>query len=164
MPQALPAQVGQLAGFGARLGAFIVDWLIIAVPWFIGFMVLVAILPRGDLEACTIGGQPGICEPLTGASTGILALFGLGYAGFFIFYWLGKLIGETGLTPGRKAANIKVVDKLTGAPIGMGRGIGRGLFAGIISSICFIGYLWMLWDKDKQTLHDKVSNAVVIRT
>ncbi len=122
-------------------------------------------LPRGDFEACTVGGQTGICEPLTGASIGILVLFGVAYAGFVIFYWLGKLTGETGVTPGRKALNIKVVDKETGQPIGMGRGIGRGLFASTISRwICYIGYLWMLWDADGQTLHDKVTNAVVIRT
>lgn len=25
------------------------------------------------------------------------------------------------------------------------------------------GYLWMLWDKDNQTLHDKVVNSVVVK-
>ena len=35
--------------------------------------------------------------------------------------------------------------------------------ASIVSAIClFIGYLWMLWDKEKQTWHDKLSNSVVV--
>jgi uncharacterized RDD family membrane protein YckC len=26
----------------------------------------------------------------------------------------------------------------------------------------YIGYLWMLWDREKQTWHDKVARSVVV--
>jgi uncharacterized RDD family membrane protein YckC len=59
---------------------------------------------------------------------------------------------------------VKVLDKATNQPIGFGRALGRTLFAQIISSaICYLGYLWMLWDKDKQTWHDKIVGTVVVK-
>lgn len=34
---------------------------------------------------------------------------------------------------------------------------------GIVSgAVIFIGYLWMLWDREKQTWFDKASNSVVV--
>jgi uncharacterized RDD family membrane protein YckC len=40
--------------------------------------------------------------------------------------------------------------------------VGR-YFGRILSGIaCFLGYLWMLWDPEKQTWHDKLTNTVVV--
>jgi uncharacterized RDD family membrane protein YckC len=30
--------------------------------------------------------------------------------------------------------------------------------------VCLLGYLWMLWDKEKQTWHDKLATTVVVPT
>ncbi|MDQ6820397.1 MAG: RDD family protein [Actinomycetota bacterium] len=50
----------------------------------------------------------------------------------------------------------------TGKTIGYGRVAGRYI-ASILSALCIlIGYLWMLWDTEKQTWHDKLSNSVVV--
>ena len=39
------------------------------------------------------------------------------------------------------------------------------MFAGFISGqICYLGYLWMLWDGKNQTWHDKVAGTFVVRT
>lgn len=70
--------------------------------------------------------------------------------------------GPRGQTLGKMALDIRVVDFSSGGPIGYGRGalryIGR-----IISGIpCYLGYLWMLWDKEKQTWHDKIATTVVV--
>lgn len=74
-----------------------------------------------------------------------------------------RALGRTGQTWGRKVANVRVVDQHTMQPIGFGRALGRTLFAHFISSaICYLGYLWMLWDADKQTWHDKVVGTAVI--
>ena len=73
-------------------------------------------------------------------------------------------LGRTGQTPGRRMMGIKVVDKTTGQPIGGGRAFGRYLFAGFISGqICYLGYLWMLWDAQKRTWHDMVVSSIVVR-
>jgi uncharacterized RDD family membrane protein YckC len=35
----------------------------------------------------------------------------------------------------------------------------------IVSAIVFLlGYLWMLWDPEKQTWHDKAAGSVVVPT
>jgi uncharacterized RDD family membrane protein YckC len=75
--------------------------------------------------------------------------------------------GPTGQTLGKRALNIRVIDFQTGGPIGYARAFVR--FIGrIVSTFPFIipfvylGYLWMLWDREKQTWHDKMATAVVV--
>ena len=83
----------------------------------------------------------------------------------FAIYYYVFLLGRTGQTVGRKAVGIKVVDKMTGQPIGPGRAFVRLLVRSIASgAICGLGYSWMLWDEEKQTWHDKVANSYVITT
>jgi uncharacterized RDD family membrane protein YckC len=72
--------------------------------------------------------------------------------------------GSTGQTPGDAALSIRVVDLRddTGKPIGYGRAFVRWLVS-IVSGVVFlIGYLWMLWDPEKQTWHDKAAGSVVV--
>jgi uncharacterized RDD family membrane protein YckC len=72
--------------------------------------------------------------------------------------------GSTGQTPGDMALSIKVVDLRdgTGRPIGYGRAFIRWL-GSILSAIpLFLGYFWMLWDREKQTWHDKIAGSVVV--
>lgn len=69
-----------------------------------------------------------------------------------------------GQTLGKRALSIRVIDYRTGGPIGFGRGairyVGR-----ILSSIPIaLGFLWMIWDREKQTWHDKVATTVVVPT
>jgi uncharacterized RDD family membrane protein YckC len=71
--------------------------------------------------------------------------------------------GARGQTPGKRAVSIRVADATTGAAIGPGRAIGR-TFGKYISSMFFdLGFLWMLWDPQKQTWHDKMVGSVVVR-
>jgi uncharacterized RDD family membrane protein YckC len=50
----------------------------------------------------------------------------------------------------------------TGRPIGYGRAFIRWL-GSILSVIpLFLGYFWMLWDREKQTWHDKMAGSVVV--
>lgn len=75
-----------------------------------------------------------------------------------------RALAKTGQTWGRRLAGVKVVNANTGEPPGWGKAIGRSLFERIISGqLLFLGYLWMLWDKNKQTWHDKVAGTIVIK-
>ncbi|MBA2609230.1 MAG: RDD family protein [Actinobacteria bacterium] len=72
--------------------------------------------------------------------------------------------GPSGQTVGKRAMNIRIIDAETGGAIGYGRAILR-YFAKILSAIpCLLGYFWMLWDKNKQTWHDKIAVDVVVPT
>lgn len=66
-------------------------------------------------------------------------------------------------TPGKQAMHIKVTST-AGERISFLNGIGR-YFSRLLSAIIiFIGYLMMLWDDKKQTLHDKMASTLVIKS
>jgi uncharacterized RDD family membrane protein YckC len=79
--------------------------------------------------------------------------------GYFTYFH-----GSTGQTPGDAALSIRVVDKDGGGSIGYGRAFIRCLVSIVSYIVFFLGYLWMIWDKEKQCWHDKAANAVVIPT
>lgn len=71
--------------------------------------------------------------------------------------------GEGQATLGKKALGLKVT-AIDGGRISFGQATGR-YFGKIISTmILFIGYLLMIWDDKKQTLHDKMAGTLVVRT
>jgi uncharacterized RDD family membrane protein YckC len=72
------------------------------------------------------------------------------------------LEGTSGQTLGKQALGIRVVDIEGGGSIGFGRAFIRYI-GRIVSAIpLFLGYLWMLWDGEKQTWHDKFARSVVV--
>jgi uncharacterized RDD family membrane protein YckC len=77
--------------------------------------------------------------------------------GYFVYFH-----GTTGQTPGDAALSIRVVGKDDGAPIGYGRAFVRWLVSLVSALVFLLGYLWMLWDSEKQTWHDKAANSVVV--
>jgi uncharacterized RDD family membrane protein YckC len=79
-----------------------------------------------------------------------------------IAYFVSLEGGPTGQTLGKRALGIRVVSFDTGGPIGYGRAFIR--YVGkIIDFLCLlIGYLWMLWDSEKQCWHDKMASDVVV--
>lgn len=70
--------------------------------------------------------------------------------------------GRSGQTPGKRLMAIRVVDLATGAGIGHGRAAVRSVMR-LPSALLFgAGYVWMLWDAEGQTWHDKVAGSVVV--
>ena len=164
-----PPVGGERAGFGIRLGAYLLDGLLY------GLLLAVFAVPGGILigtsfsDCYTFERLDGTtqleCPP--GAPDG--AMIGGGIAliavGFLVvaFIYL-RALGKTGQPWGARIVGVKVVGQQTGEPIGFGRALGRQLFAGFISAqIFYLGYLWMLWDDKKQTWQDKVVNSIVIK-
>lgn len=91
------------------------------------------------------------------AGTPVGFLAGLAYA----VYLEGSPSGQT---VGKRQMNIRVVSFDTGGSIGYGRAALRWACE-ILSAIpCGLGFWWMLWDKQKQTWHDKLSGSVVVPT
>lgn len=124
---------GPRAGFGRRFVAALLDSIIVGV---VGTIVG-AILGLSD-----------------NASSGVGLLLGIAYYTYFE--------GSTGQTMGKKALGIRVISLEGGGAIGFGRAFIR--YVGrIVSAIpLLLGYFWMLWDKEKQTWHDKFAGAVVV--
>jgi uncharacterized RDD family membrane protein YckC len=74
--------------------------------------------------------------------------------------YLGHLEGTTGQTPGKAMQGTRLVDQ-KGELLGSGQGIGRK-FLHILDWICFIGFLWPLWDAKRQTFADKILDTYVV--
>jgi uncharacterized RDD family membrane protein YckC len=129
---------GYLAGWWTRVGATIIDGLIVAV---IGAILLVAI--------AGVRGQ--------GFSFGAQGL---------MFIYASILLGiPRSQTVGMMALGTRVVDANTGGVIGLGRSVGRAAVY-LVLAITVIGglidILWPLWDSRNQTLHDKAIGSVLI--
>jgi uncharacterized RDD family membrane protein YckC len=144
-----------LAGWGSRVGAALIDGLIIWVPVGIGYAVFIA-----NLISRSENTYPDD-RPTAGAT--IVFLIGI-LAGLGLWIW-NRVIrqGNTGQSVGKSALHIKLVAADTFQPIGAAKSLLREILRGIFDSACFLNSLWPLWDEQKQTWHDKVMSTYVIK-
>lgn len=150
----------QYAGFGARLGAYIIDGLIAAL-----FAIpTIAVLFGGPshIDTCTIDDELRLCEVPDNSTVAVAIALGVVALAIYLTLY-ARMVGK-GQSWGHKAVNVRVVDASTGQPIGTGRAVGR-FFGRYLSAIpCYLGFLWALWDGKKQTWHDKLTNSVVVKS
>jgi uncharacterized RDD family membrane protein YckC len=134
---------GPLASWGERVVATLIDWAII----FVGYIVVVIVaLILGQIAS------------VLGVLVGLVGYLTLAAAGFYFYY----LNGATGQSPGKRLTGLKVIGEETGTVIGGGAGVGRGLLHIIDAVICYIGFLFPLWDAKRQTIADKIIRSVVV--
>lgn len=132
---------GPRAGFWRRFGAAVIDGILLGV---------VASIISGILGADS-------ANRFNTTYQGVQLLLGLAY----FSYLEGSASGQT---IGKRAVGIRVIDFGGAGSIGPGRALGR-YFARWLSALpLLLGYLWMLWDSEKQTWHDKLTKAVVVPT
>jgi uncharacterized RDD family membrane protein YckC len=168
-----PARVFRMAGFWHRFAALLIDLsldLAVVGLFMVPALLTVRLLPR-EMRPCTVGEQGDIgfggrpnatCRVASDWSPVLVATF-LVVALVAIVIYYGTLEGgPSGQTVGKRVLGIRVVDKVGGGPIGTSRGVGRW-FARLLSTFSFgLGYLWMLWDPQMQTWHDKVVDSYVV--
>jgi uncharacterized RDD family membrane protein YckC len=134
-PYSTPGRAsGPRAGFWRRFAAAFADGILLGIPYWI-------LVPTID----------------DGAASGISILINIAY----FTYLEGSPSGQT---IGKKLLGIRVIDFNTGGAIGYPRAFGRYLGRFISALALLLGYLWMLWDKEKQTWHDKLVSSVVVPT
>ncbi len=88
----------------------------------------------------------------------IATLVGLAY----LVWNYGYRQGTTGSSIGKSIMKFKVVSEKTGAPIGFGMSVVRQIAHVVDAIICYIGYLFPLWDPKRQTLADKIISTVCL--
>ena len=151
-----------LASWGRRVGAFLIDGLIVGIGALILLVAITAPFSVGFFAS---------------DNTGIVALF----VGFLLatlsitviaFLYAPALMARTnGQTFGRMAVGIRVV-RANGQPITFGFAMLRevvvkallfGLIGGITGGIVhLLDALWPLWDEENRALHDFVVNTRVV--
>ncbi|MGB7002203.1 MAG: RDD family protein [Halobacteriota archaeon] len=124
------------AGAGTRLVSYIIDVIIL---WVIGAIVGFIFMAFG--------------AGYVAASIVIGILISLGYFTYFF---------GNGQTPGMKVMKIKLCGTDGTYPIGYGKGFLRWIGMLISALVIYIGFLWILIDKDKQGWHDKIAGTYVV--
>ena len=74
----------------------------------------------------------------------------------------GQYVDVTGTSIGKSVMKFKVVSEKTWQPIGFGMSVVRQIAHIVDSIICYIGYLFPLWDNKRQTLADKIMTTVCL--
>lgn len=100
-----------------------------------------------------------------GLRTYISGLFddlGLGF-GWAAVYFTAFLAMMRGQTPGKRVLGVRVI-RLDGKPLGWWMSFER--FGGYAASfsVGLLGFFQILWDRNRQGLHDKACETVVVRT
>jgi uncharacterized RDD family membrane protein YckC len=148
------------ASWGARVGGHIINGLSMILFVLPAFIAIFAV-PR-EYQECTIDGDPGVCNLPTSAGWAIVIVLGIaGVIAFFVMY--SRAVGKTGQFWGHRAAGVRIVNASDGSPIGAGKAFGRYLLHYIDQVVCYLGFLWPLWDKKKQTWADKICGTVSVR-
>jgi uncharacterized RDD family membrane protein YckC len=80
---------------------------------------------------------------------------------YAIWNW-GYRQGTTGQSIGKSVMKFKVISEKTGQPIGFGMSIVRQLAHVVDSIVCYIGWLFPLWDAKRQTLADKIMTTICV--
>lgn len=160
------------AGFWQRVGARLLDGLIIGVPLWIIFFII-------------IGGAAGASRSAVDSYGNVSSGFVASIVGLYFFFILiaivvallyealltGRQGAHNGQTLGKQIVGIRITN-LQGGPITMKQAWGRFLFLQFvingIGSIFLdipplLNVLWMLWDPAKQCWHDKIANTLVLQ-
>lgn len=122
---------GARAGFRPRLGADLIDAVILTLAYLMLFRIL----------------------HLSGVFVSLL---------ISLAYFTCLEGGPTGQTFGKKAMQIRVVSLADGQPLGYQRALLRALGRMLSATLFYVGYLWMLRSRERQTWHDMLADAVVV--
>lgn len=157
------------AGFWSRFLAWVLDAI------FSGFLAIVpAVIVAVLLAVAVSAGQSSPADQFERDSQDSDALLAA-VVGFLVVYvpiFVGyhTVANATGGGWGKRIMRLRIVRERDGARPGYGTGFLRAVAPFFIGIVPIVGglmrlldYLWMLWDADKQTLHDKIAGTVVIQ-
>ena len=128
-----PGPSGPRADFVYRMGGFLVDSIVLGV---VGQVLVYAI-------------------SVFAVAWLISVLLGIAYHVYFI-------ASPSGQTPGMRLCRTRAVSVDGGGQIDVRAAFVRYIVSLISGMACFIGYLWMLWDPERQTWHDKAARTYVV--
>jgi uncharacterized RDD family membrane protein YckC len=146
------------AGFWQRFGAWFLDGIIggiiAAVPAVaVGFLVYALAGPAESGEL-----SPGEADPAETA--GLISGYVVYFLGVSVYTWLGNAYGGTF---GKRIFGIRVVMESNGEDIGLARSFVRLIVYWVAYAVFYLGLLWMIWDKKKQTWQDKAAGSIVVK-
>lgn len=155
-----PARVNY-ASWGKRVLAYLFDSFlgtVTAAPLLVGYIQMAR-----SIETTTgADGRQTITDFDPSDTSLMLMVVGAVLA---LVFWLYNIVirqGRTGYSFGKTVVGIKLVRDRDGQTVGAGMSFVRQLAHYVDGLICYLGYLWPLWDSKNQTIGDKIVGTVVI--
>jgi len=136
------------AGFWIRLGAWFIDYIILAIASAIIYIPL------------TIMGVSSFEEP---AAFALLQLVSMILNFIIPAAYESWFVGKYAATPGKMACKLKVV-MAEGGRVSFARALGRHFAKYISGLILGIGYIMAGFDEQKRSLHDRICDTRVIKS
>ncbi len=155
----VPGAVGNLApqayaSWIIRVVAWVIDGLPVWLISGIGFGIISATATTSCSGGECTGPDPAV--PL-------LVQLVVSLLAFAYTLWnRGYRQGTTGQSIGKSVMKIKLVSEATGRPIGFGMAFVRDIAHFVDAIICYVGFLFPLWDAKRQTIADKLISTVVL--
>jgi uncharacterized RDD family membrane protein YckC len=137
----------------------VVVTLLIAAPHF------GPLFPQVPVNSGSTGPTPGQVIPTPGIFWLYLAIFGCAVAmGLAVLAYDTVMVARFGRTLGMRWLRIRPLGT-DGVPLGWARSFVRALIYWLFSLAGWVGLinpLWCLWDDQRQCLHDKVADSIVV--
>jgi uncharacterized RDD family membrane protein YckC len=158
-----------LASPGKRLGAALLDALFVTVVSVAMVVVFVLVVFGGGALAGAFEPTASDEPPPAFIAVLVLAYVGLLVASILFGIWYYVLrVRKVGATYGKQVLGLRVRTFGTDGQLTWAQAWGRygipTLVNGVVGVTFFVDSLWLLWDKHRQTLHDKLVGTVVVDT
>ena len=147
----------QLSGYGARVGAFFLDLLVVlGLQFSLGLVIGIVVAASGG----KVSDDRDLFQALS-------IVLGLLVTLAYLTILESRRGVHNGQTLGKQATGIRIV-RDDGKPMTFGRallreGVGKYVLALITLYIYLVvDYLWPLWDRENQALHDKIASTHVV--
>ncbi len=141
---------GQTAGFGIRLGAYLIDSIILSIA------VMLVMVPTGILAAVIGPRSQGFAVAVTVVGWLLGMVVGIGY---LLVPW-----ARSGTTPGKKMLKLKIVRDDGVEPLGYGKA-GLRLLGYMVSGVIFyVGFIMVAFTDGHKGLHDIIAGTRVVKT
>ncbi len=141
-----------------RVGAYIIDSIPILLV--VGIAQGIAI-GTGDNQCVSYGNGIACTSSYSAFGVIIILLASLAALAYALWNW-GYRQGTTGSSIGKSVLKFKVIAEKTGQPIGFGMSVVRQIAHVVDAVVCYIGFLWPLWDDKRQTFADKIMSTVCV--
>jgi uncharacterized RDD family membrane protein YckC len=138
-----------LASWIQRVLAYLIDYAL-----FLPFLVMQIVFSLKTVTTNVNG-----VENTTQSGDGLALLISL--IGLAIWGYNRWHKGGQGQSLGKQVLGLTLVAESTGQPIGTGMAFVRDLAHFFDQLVCFIGFLFPLWDPKRQTIADKIMTTVV---
>lgn len=159
-----PPQFGEsyfeTVGFWPRLGAYVIDRIVLGVVFYLIWMVLASSFGWEQTQPPTNGNMEQVMKWFSDDWAPFVIKQMLLYVPLHILYET-IMNGRWGATVGKMAIGARVV-RLDGSALGYGGAFLRWWGERLSDLTCYIGYLFIAFREDKRALHDLIVSTRVI--